>query len=140
MYKYEDLVDQRFGGLEKYLGFKLEGNGTVPPEMQRVARTKGYDNWRDWFVATDIHFLCPLLRPFLERYYPDADWELNISPTIPAKYASKYVERMVNDRRTSMGICVIGRESRSEASMQPISAGGIGLRDETSRLLRMTND
>jgi len=46
--------------------------------------------------------LRPVLQPFLDRYYPEADWELSVSPSIPAEYGSLYIERIVNDQRATM--------------------------------------
>jgi hypothetical protein len=101
LFKYEDMIDGRFDGLEEYLGMPLKGEASVAASLGRVARTKSYGNWRDWLTEEDSEYLRPLLRPFLERYYGEADWELNPSPSIPAEYCSLYVERIVNDRRAS---------------------------------------
>ncbi len=102
LFKYEDMIDRQFGGLEKYLGVPLKGDACVPPELARVTRTRNYGGWRDWFTQEDIEALRPVLQPFLDRYYPEADWQLNRSPSIPAEYCSRYVERIVNDRRLSL--------------------------------------
>jgi hypothetical protein len=96
---YEEMVDEKFGGLEGYLGLRLRGEARVEAVYHRVVRTKGYGNWRDWFTEEDCAFLRPVLRPFLERYYPEADWELRERPTILAEHASGYVLRIANERR-----------------------------------------
>lgn len=102
LFKYEDLVDQKFGCLEEYLGLTLNGKASVAAEFSRVTRTKGYGGWRDWLTPEDVEYLRPVLQPFLNRFYPKADWELSPSPLIPAEYSSRYVERIVNDRRASL--------------------------------------
>lgn len=102
LFRYEEMVDRRFAGLEEYLGVALKGEASVAAEFSRVTRTKSYGGWRDWLTARDVEYLRPLLRPFLDRYYPEADWELRPSPSIPAEDGSLYVERIVNDRRASL--------------------------------------
>ena len=100
LFRYEDLVDCRFHGLEEYLGRALGGQADVAREHGRVTRTKSYGAWRDWFTPEDIEYLRPILQPFLNRYYPKADWELNQAPLITAEFCSDYVKRLVNERRT----------------------------------------
>lgn len=102
IFKYEDMIDRRFGSLEKYLGMPLKGKASVAPEVSRVTRTKSHGGWRDWLTAEDVQYLRPVVQPFLDRYYPEADWELSPLPSIPVEYSSRYVERIVNDRRASL--------------------------------------
>ncbi len=99
LFEYEAMVDGRFGALEEYVGAPLRGAATVAPELHRVTRTRGYGNWRDWFTPEDIEYLRPVMQPFLDRYYGGAGWELNPSPAVAAEHGSRYVERIVNDRR-----------------------------------------
>lgn len=96
------MIDRRFGSLEKYLGMPLKGKASVAPEVSRVTRTKSHGGWRDWLTAEDVQYLRPVVQPFLDRYYPEADWELSPLPSIPVEYSSRYVERIVNDRRASL--------------------------------------
>lgn len=102
--KYEEMVEGRLGPLEEYLGLRLTGEAAVPPELGRVTRTKGYGNWRDWFTEGDVEYLRPVLRPYLDRYYPEADWTLNARPSVPAEFCSGYVERLVNERRAAANL------------------------------------
>lgn len=74
----------------------------MSPAVERVVRTKSYGNWRDWLTTEDVEYLRPSLQLYLDRYYRETDWELNPSPSIPAKYASGYVEQVVNDKRYAM--------------------------------------
>ena len=67
LFKYEEMVDGRFGALEEYVGVPLEGQACV-----------------------------------LDRYYGGADWELNPSPAAAAEHSTRYVERIVNDRRAAL--------------------------------------
>jgi hypothetical protein len=99
LFKYEDMIDGRFQKLEEYVGIPLEGEASVAPELSRVMRTKAYGGWRDWFTREDVDYFRPILQPFLDRYYPNADWELNHSASISSEHSSGYVLRIVNDRR-----------------------------------------
>lgn len=102
--KYEEMVAGRLGALEAYLGLKLREETAVPAEHRRVARTKTSGNWRDWLTPEDVESLRPLLGPYLERYYGEADWELSARPDIPAEFGSGYVLRIVNERRAAEGL------------------------------------
>jgi hypothetical protein len=103
--KYEEMVGGRLGALEAYLGLKLEAAASsVPAEHARVARTKAGGNWRDWLTPEDVGRLRPLMGPYLERYYADADWDLSARPDIPSEFGSGYVLRIVNERRAAEGL------------------------------------
>lgn len=99
VYKYEEMVAQRFERLEMYLRVPLKGDATVSPELSRVVRTKRAGYWRDWLTIEDVQYLRPVLQPYLDLYYSEADWDLNPSPVIPAEHGSGYVARIVNERR-----------------------------------------
>jgi hypothetical protein len=99
VFRYENLVDERFGELEEILGFSLGGSASVPDLHRRVLRTKRYGGWRDWFTAEDVEALRPVVGPFLELYYPDAAWDLNPSPRIESKHASLYARRLIDEQR-----------------------------------------
>ena len=53
--RYEHLLDNDWRDLENYLGLALSGDDTrVPDELKRVARSKGYGDWRLWLTQSDI--------------------------------------------------------------------------------------
>jgi hypothetical protein len=104
LYRYEDMIDGKFAALEDYLGLKLGEPVIAEPALNRVARTRGYGGWRDWFTPEDVDFFRPVMQPFLDRYYPDADWELNAQPSIRPEHASAFVERTVNGKRAAEGL------------------------------------
>ena len=111
LFKYEDMIDQRLNQLEDYLGLTLKKTTRVAPELSRVTRTMNYGAWRHWFTAADVELLRPILQPFLERYYPEADWKLSRTPSIPATQGSLYIERIVNERRAAMNLPAFVRSS-----------------------------
>lgn len=99
VFRYEQLVDEDFGSLEAVLGFPLGGSAAVPSTLQRVVRTKSYGAWRNWFTPEDVETLGPVLTPYLERYYPGAQWNLASSPSIKPEHGSLFVERVIDERR-----------------------------------------
>ena len=104
VFRYEDMVDGDFAALEKYLGMTLTGKAEVGPEVQRVVRRKTYGDWRNWFTEGDVEIIRPVLKPYLDRYYPGAEWHLNEAPRVSPEHASRYVERIVNERRAEDGL------------------------------------
>lgn len=103
LFRYEQLIDDELDSLENHLALPL-GRGDTPldSEFERVARTKSYGNWRDWLTNEDVEQFKPGLQPFLDRYYPDANWDLNAAPAIKPAHSSEYVLRLVNQRRALM--------------------------------------
>ncbi len=93
---YEDLVDGRLDALEQYLGLKLHPTRDVAPEYGRVARTKSYGDWRNWFTPEDVAFLRPKLAEFGDLLRDD--WELPAEPRISVASSTSYVERLARDR------------------------------------------
>lgn len=53
--RYEDLLDGHWSALEGYLELPLAGDeAQVPSEYRRVARSRGYGDWRLWLTEHDI--------------------------------------------------------------------------------------
>jgi len=103
-YRYDDLVAGRFGALEAAIGHPLSGAAEVPPVLGRVVRTKGSGAWRSWFTPEDVAQLRPLLQPYLDRYYPRADWDLSPSPVLDPGEGSLYAARVIAERRALAGL------------------------------------
>jgi glycosyltransferase involved in cell wall biosynthesis len=96
--RYEDLIARKTGDLEAYLGFTLSGNMQVDAAHERVARTKGQGDWRNWFLPQDVEFFRPLFAAYLERFDYAADWEPAERPVIPAAHASQYAQKIMRQR------------------------------------------
>ena len=97
--KYEDFIDGKTAALEEYLGFILTQDPQVDAAHNHVTRTKGYGNWKDWFVSQDVAYFRPVFEPYIRRYAYDPSWQLNPQPVIRAEHCSQYVERTVGKRR-----------------------------------------
>jgi hypothetical protein len=100
LYKYEDFVSGEYAPIEQHLGMDMAGEAAVPDRLNRVVRTKGYGDWRNWFTAEDVESSRLLLSPWLEKYgYDSADWTLNENPVIDPAHCSAYYMRLVEEHR-----------------------------------------
>ncbi len=109
VYKYEDLIAERYDALEQYLGFTISFSGDVDAKHQRVARAKEAGGWRDWFTPADVEYYRPLFQEFLIKYDYELDWTLNPNPRIAAEHSTVYVQRMLEEglaarRRAKSGL------------------------------------
>ena len=58
MARYETLLGGDWSGLSEYLDIELGGDhSSVPQDLQRVARSKGFGDWRYWLTAEDLSFI-----------------------------------------------------------------------------------
>jgi len=95
IFKYEDLVDNNFTGLNEYLGFSIDDEAEVPEKFNRVRRSKTYGNWRDWFTEEDVEFYKPLFNEYMQLMnYDTDDWELNDKPVLSPALGSIYMEKI----------------------------------------------
>ena len=94
--KYEDFVDNKLESLNEYLELEINENIEVPNHrLMRVARTKKYGNWRNWFTPEDVAFYKPMLSDYLAFFgYDPDDWELNNPEKLSSKEGSEYMKRM----------------------------------------------
>lgn len=104
LFHYQQLIEERFEQLEDFLGVALGGSAAVSPLLRRVVRTKGSGSWRGWFTSEDIETFQPMFRPYLDRYYPAADWNLDDRRSLDPKDGSLYAERIINERRALWGL------------------------------------
>lgn len=93
--KYEDFVDRKLEGLGRFLGFELCGRVGHAPELDRVARTRTYGGWSNWFVPSDAEYFKPACSPFMARYGYADDWTLPASANIASEHAAGYVEQLI---------------------------------------------
>jgi hypothetical protein len=99
-FRYEEFVRANFTAIESHLEFALaQGAVSVPVEYARVARTKGYGDWRNWMTASDVRFFRPYLEAFLDVNGYSDDWTLPDEPRILPEHGSDYVLRLVRERR-----------------------------------------
>ena len=89
--RYEDIIDRRLGSLEDYLGFPLSDTIEVDEKFKRVERTKGYGDWKNWFLPEDVDFFRPRLREYMQELGMPDDWDLPLHSGLKAENGSGYV-------------------------------------------------
>jgi len=99
VFKYEDMVDKKFEGLNGYLGFKVPEDMAVGKLTKKVARTKSKENWRHWFTQEDVELFRPVYTPYMDLIgYDSNDWQLSPRQVIEPEYASIYMKRLPRRR------------------------------------------
>jgi len=102
-FRFEDMVDGRYEGLNKYLGFEV-GEDTEVPEATgkaKVIRKKQYGDWRHWFTEEDVAFYRAAYTPYLKAAgYDVNDWKLADPQVIEPEYSSQYMQKLPQ-RRTA---------------------------------------
>jgi len=98
IFKYEDFVDRKLEALSAYLGRDLRAAAEVSLEDRLKVRTKGYGDWRNWFVPADVEMFRPIYTPYMDLVgYDSEDWALEPVPKIEPALASEYMKRLAND-------------------------------------------
>jgi hypothetical protein len=101
-YRFEDMVDGKYDGLNAYLGFAVRGDTEVPESTgkAKVIRKKAYGDWRHWFTPEDVEFYKPAHVPYLAAAgYDVDDWRLAEVPVIEPEYSSQYMLKLLERRR-----------------------------------------
>jgi hypothetical protein len=96
--KYEDFIQGKTESLSKYLNCgSLDTNADVDI-YSRVARSKSFNNWKNWFTAEDIEFFKAFLDPYINYFGYENSWETNKTPIIEPKHCSEYFSKLINER------------------------------------------
>ena len=91
---YENMMDNKLGGLEAYLDFKLQSS-TSEVELGQYSYTKrsgSYGGWRQFFIESDVEEIRQLLNNRGLNTY--RDWNLNPVTSLNPQDYSEYVRRM----------------------------------------------
>ncbi len=92
---YENMIDGKLSDLNTYLGFDTSLDEEVPDKLNRVVRSKGYGNWKNWFTSEDVSFYQPILGDFISKYCPIIDdWTLNPKQEIDQSKGSQYMQKL----------------------------------------------
>jgi len=97
LYKFEDMVAQKFDVLNDFLGFKVEADASVPSSSGRskVIRKKGTGDWRHWFTEEDMELFKPAFLPYMELIgYDCNDWNPDPNPIIEPEFSSVYLQSL----------------------------------------------
>jgi len=81
--------------INQYLGFKIKKNVVLPQKFKRIARTKTFGNWRQWFTPEDVSYFKKVYNPYLEVMgYDKEDWNLVASEKLDSKTSSEYMKQL----------------------------------------------
>jgi len=97
LYKYEDMVQNNFEALNRYLGFKVGRDSEVPKSTgkDKVVRKKASGDWRQWFTEEDVALLRPVYLPYMQWMgYDCDDWAISENPFIEPEFSSVYVQKL----------------------------------------------
>jgi hypothetical protein len=97
LYKYEDMVQNHFEALNRYLGFEVGQDSEVPKSTgkDKVVRKKASGDWRQWFTEEDVALLKPVYHPYMQWMgYDCDDWAVSDNPVIEPEFSSVYVQKL----------------------------------------------
>jgi hypothetical protein len=97
IFKYEDMVKQKFDALNQYLGFEVKADAEVPQSTgkAKVIRKKATGDWRHWFTQKDVELFKTAYLPYMEIIgYDVEDWALSPNPVIEPEYSSVYMKTL----------------------------------------------
>jgi hypothetical protein len=104
LFKYEDMIDGNFDGLNDYLGFIVKNEAEVPKSTgkAKVVRKKAYGDWRNWFLEEDTEVFKLAYLPYMEAIgYDCKDWAVSAQPVIEPEFSSMYMERLVRENTSN---------------------------------------
>lgn len=94
---YENLLQGKsLPELSAYTGLALEGDAEVPTEYTRVARSRGFGEWRSWLNADDLAFIDREWGDniqYLGYALEDAERDLTIDPRTSLDYVAQFDPR-----------------------------------------------
>jgi len=97
--KYEDMLQNSIGDLERYLGFSLTQQAEIGSTHEYVIRKKTDGDWKNWFTEEDIIFFKPILEKYMRSFSYHSDWTLNANSSILPEHSSEYFEGLINKKR-----------------------------------------
>lgn len=100
IFKYEDLVENNFADLNKYLGLQIKAEINVDKSTLKVARKKSTGDWRHWYTEEDVELFRSAYTPYMDLIgYDSNDWRLHDNQIIEPEYASLYLKSLPKRRR-----------------------------------------
>ena len=109
IFKYEDMIEKNYDGLNEYLGFAVKDDAEIPTttKKSKVVRKKAYGDWRHWYTEEDLDLFKPAYLPYMKAMgYDCDDWALSPNPVIEPEFSSMYMKGLVqkHNRYTIRGI------------------------------------
>jgi hypothetical protein len=98
--KYEDFIDGNLKDLGEYLEISMNPvDVEVPQEYQRVNRTKGYDDWKNWLTLSDLQKLSIDFAEICEILQYDLTLAEDYPQSIDPQKSYLYTQAVVNEFR-----------------------------------------
>jgi tetratricopeptide (TPR) repeat protein len=98
--KYEDFIDSNLQALSEYLNIKMnQAEVEVPQQYQRVNRTKGYDDWKNWLTLSDLKQLQRDFSEICETLQYDLSLSEDYSKVIEPQKSYQYTQSVINEFR-----------------------------------------
>jgi len=122
LFTFENMVENNFAALNKYLGFEVQADATVPSTSgkAKVIRKKTSGDWRHWFTKEDVEFFKPPFLPYMEFIgYDPADWDPNPNPIIEPEYSSEYMTGLPRKARWSFMWRTLGLINKQLKKLSP---------------------
>jgi hypothetical protein len=104
LFKFEDMVAQKFDVLNAYLGFEVQADANVPSVSgkAKVIRKKDSGDWRHWFTEEDAEIFKPAFLPYMELIgYDCNDWTPDPNPVIEPEFSSVYMQKLPTKAATN---------------------------------------
>ncbi|MGB3404811.1 MAG: hypothetical protein WBA77_19155 [Microcoleaceae cyanobacterium] len=98
--KYEDFIDGNLQALGEYLNIKMnQSDVEVPQQYQRVNRTKGYDDWKNWLTLSDLKQLQRDFSEICDALQYDLSLPEDYSRVIDPQKSYQYTQSVINEYR-----------------------------------------
>ncbi len=98
--RYEDFIDGDYTAIERYLNIQMEKKFDINPAFNRVARTKKYGDWKNWFVEKDLtDYRNDIVDEYNREFDYNCDGLKKHRKKILAKNSYNYVIKIVNEKR-----------------------------------------
>lgn len=94
--RYEDFILGETSNLERIFAVPINVNIQIPPPRNRVIRTKGSGDWRNWFTREDTEQLKQRLKCIAITPDDWDRWEPNSDPKINAAFSSRYISELLS--------------------------------------------
>jgi hypothetical protein len=98
LFKYEDMIEKNYDGLNEYLGFAVKDDAEIPTttKKSKVVRKKAYGDWRHWYTQEDVELFKSAYLPYMQAIgYDCDDWALDPNPFIEPEFSSMYMKGLV---------------------------------------------
>jgi hypothetical protein len=91
--KYEHMVDGNIQNLREYLVLEIDPVMEIPHELKRVARSKRYGEWKQWFLPSDLEILMPLFKNYMDAFGYAEGQPAELGSAIDSLTSSEFIQK-----------------------------------------------